>query len=383
MTTRFWILVIILPAILLASCTTPYETARKSFYRATRAYLRQEQEDALVRYCQSLSHLETGGDKNVSNRLLKAAIYHRLSVMNAKGIYQNSDDKTKEKYASFAELLSRTGESGFLDSAFSEIIASEKDLRNTDMKSIDPFLLIQRDLIVADKLSRSLDRRDKAASTTGEAAAESRLFRGDAALDGFTKAADSYGYGEIIKALYLDAWSLAIVQYHKTLPDRDLPHWTNESLYGLSLQHLKDAYHALSANSALLKTPAFQEAHKRYSGITTKIDALPPQPNFSSLAVSSPKQAATDLLGEAPDKNYLILDPAFHLNEARSRMSQSVEMIVTGKPDKAESLLLNALMNVICAREFSTSPSPADTRLINTTLDDIRLNLYRISSGGK
>jgi len=369
---RFWIVVIIPLLISLVSCTSPYEAARKSFYKANRSYLKQEPEDALIRYCQSLGRLETGVDKNLSSRLLKAAIYHRLYSIDAKSIYLNSGDRTKEKYASFSELLSTSDNTGFLNSAFNEIISIEKELRNTDIKTLDPFLLIHRDLIVADKLSNSLDQQNKTITTTN-----------DAPLQDFIKAVNSYGYEEVIKSFYLDAWASALVRYQKDASDDEPVQKTNEVLYKLSLSRLKYIYYSLRNTTALLKTPAFQNLNNHYHEVITKMEQISPGPNLSSLATSSPEQAITDLLGETLNKSYLVLDPEFHLSEARNRMNLSIEMIVTGKADKAESHLLNALMSVVCAREFSIDPPAVNTRLIDTTLNDIHLNLYRIPANEK
>jgi len=367
--TGYQLWAVVFGLVFLSSCTTQYQTARKSFYRANQSYIKLQPEDALIRYCQSLGQLETGADKDPPNRLLKASIYHRLYIMDARTIYQNSSDRTKEKYASFAGLLSANDNTDFLNSAFNEILSIEKDLRNADIKTIDPFLLIQRDIIAADKLSNGLDLAGKTITATAT---------GQSLPMEFVKSINSYGYEEIIKSLYLNAWASSLVQYQKNASDNDPAHPTNEILYKLSLSRLKYIYYSLRNTTALLKTPAFQNINSHYHDIITKIEQIILSPDLSPFTVSSPEQAASDLLGETIDKNYLILDPEFHLTEARNRMNQSIEMIVTNKTDKAESHLLNALKNIICAKELSLNPSEANRRLIATALNDIYLNLYRI-----
>ncbi|MBI5779787.1 MAG: hypothetical protein HZA49_10110 [Planctomycetes bacterium] len=369
---KFLIAGIISLLIVLTSCATPYEAARKSFYKANRSYLKQEPEDALIRYCQSLGRLETGADKNLSSRMLKAAIYHRLYSIDAKNIYLNSGDRTKEKYASFSKLLSTSDNAGFLNSAFNEVVSMEKELKNIDAKTIDPFLLIHRDLIVADKLSSSLDLQNKTITPTSYTP-----------MQDFIKAISSYGYEEVIKTFYLDAWASALVRYQKTSQDEEAAQKTNEVLYTLSLSRLKHIYYSLRNTTASVKIPEFQSINSHYHEVITKMEKISPGPNLSSFSVSSPEQAMADLLGEIANNNYFILDPEFHLAEARNRMNLSIEMIITGKADKAESHLLNALMSIVCAKEFSINPSPANARLIDTILNDIYLNLSRIPGSGK
>ncbi|HLD36068.1 MAG TPA: hypothetical protein VJC37_05045 [Planctomycetota bacterium] len=366
---RLWVLwLVIFGLIFLSSCTTQYQTARKFFYRANQSYIKQQSEDALIRYCQSLGQLESGADKNPASRLLKAAIYHRLYLADARTIYQNSSIKTKEKYASFSELLSTTDNADFLNSAFNEILAIEKDLKSTDLKTIDPFLLVQRDIIVADKLSNALDMANKIITTTGQSLPIE-----------FIKSINSYGYEEIIKSLYLNAWASSLIQYQKSSPDKESIHSTNEIMYKLSLSRLKYIYYSLRNNTALLKTPSFQNVNNHYHETISKIEKIILSSDLSPFTVSSPEQAASDLLGETIDRNYLNLDPGTHLTEARNQMNLSIEMIVTDKSEKAESHLLSALKSIICAKELSVNQSEANIRLIATALNDIYLNLYRIS----
>jgi len=372
MRNRTWIAIIVLLLLSLASCATQYQTARKSFYGANRSYIKQQSEDALIKYCQSLGQLETGADKDPAGRLLRAAIHHRLYLMDARAIYQNSSDRTKEKYASFAGLLSATDNADFLNLAFNEIIAIEKDLRNTDIKTIDPFLLIQRDLIAADKLSGALDLANKTISATGQSLPME-----------FVKSINSYGYEEVIKSLYLNAWASSLVQYQKSATDNEPVHPTNEILYKLSLSRLKYIYYSLRNTTALLKTPAFRNINSHYHEVINKIEQIILGSDLSPFTVSAPEQAASDLLGETIDKNYLILDPETHLTQARNQMNLSIEMIVTDKADKAESHLLSALKDIICAKELSLNPSEANRRLAATVLNDIYLNLYRIPAAEK
>lgn len=358
--------------ILLSSCATQYQTARKSFYQANQSSIKLQPEDALIKYCQSLGQLETSTNKDPASRLLKASVYHRLYLMDTQTIYQNSSDRTKEKYASFAGLLSTTDNANFLNSAFNEILSIEKDLRNTDITTIDQFLLIQRNIIAADKLSNALDLANKTITATGQSLP----------LD-FIKSINSYGYEEVIKSLYLNAWASSLVQYQKSSSDNEPVHPTNEILYKLSLSRLKYIYYSLRNTTALLKTPSCQNINSHYHEVITKIEQIILSPDLSPFTVSSPEQAASDLLGETIEKNYLILDPESHLTEARNQMNLSIEMIVTGKADKAESHLINALKNIICAKELSLNQTEANRRLIDTALNDIYLNLYRIPAADK
>ncbi len=364
---QHWLVVIISLLMFLSSCATQYQTARKSFYRANRSYIKLQPEDALIRYCQSLGQIDTGADKDTASRLLKAAIYHRLYLMDARAIYQNSSERTKEKYASFAELLAATDNTDFLNSAFNEIVTIEKDLRNADIKTIDPFLLIQRDIIAADKLSNALDLANKTITAAGQSLPME-----------FVKSINSYGYEEVIKSLYLNAWASSLVQYQKSASANEPVHPTNEILYKLSLSRLKYIYYSLRTTTALLKRPAFQNINSHYHEVINKIEQIILSSDLSPFTVSSPEQAASDLLGETIDKNYLILDPESHLSAARNQMNLSIEMIVTDKADKAETHLLSALKDIICAKELSLNPSEANRRLVATALNDIYLNLYRI-----
>ena len=374
---RFWgigyrLWVVFLGLIFLSSCATQYETARKFFYGANRAYRKQQSEDALIKYCQSLGQVENSPDKDPANHLLKAAIYHRLYIMDAQNIYQNSSDRTKEKYASFAGLLSATDNADFLNSAFDEIVAAEEELSNTDIKKIDPFLLIQRNIIAADKLSTALELANKTVTATGQPLPIE-----------FIKSVNSYGYEEIVKSLYLNAWASSLVQYQKSAPDNEPVHSTNEILYKTSLNRLKYVYYSLRNTTALLRTPEFQRINSHYHEVVIKIEQIILSSDLSPFTVSSPEQAATDLLGETIDKKYLTLNPSIHLNEARNQMNLSIEMIVTDKPDKAELHLLNALKEIICAKELSSNPNPSNNRLIEAALNDIHLNLYRIPAAEK
>jgi len=366
------LLTLISLSICLSSCTTSYQTARKSFYGANRVYLKPDPEDALIRYFQSLGQIETSADKSPASRLLKAAIYYRLYLMDARAIYHKSSDKTKEKYASFSNLLSTSDNTDFLDSAFNEILSVENDTKNADIKTLDQFLLIQKNLIVADKLSDSLDLANKTITATHQSLP----------LE-FIKAINAYGYEEVMKSLYLNAWTEALIQNQKSAPDNEPAQPTNEVLYKLSLTRLKYIYYSLRNTTALLKTPTFQNLDNHYFEVINKIEQIILGSDLSPFTTSSPEQVASDLLGETINRNYLTLDPESQLNEARNQMNLSIEMIVTDKADKAEYHLLNALKNIICAKELSLNPSAANRRLIDTALNDIYLNLYRITVNTK
>ncbi|MFH1231270.1 MAG: hypothetical protein V1709_07210 [Planctomycetota bacterium] len=352
------------------SCASSYDTARKYFESGNQSYLKKRSENALIKYCQALRQIDIGGDKKLPSLLLKAVIYYRLYLIDANTIYHHSDDQTKLQYASFSELLSTTDKINFLKLAFSEVISLGKSFKDLDMKNIDSYLLIQKDLIIADKIaerSNELDYQNTVSPKT------------DPHLPAdFIKTINSYGYAEIIKSFYLDAWSMSFIARGRDI-DKEGILLDNKQLSDISFNRLQNTYRLLGNITDSLKTPEFKRLTEHYKMVENKIDDVSSGVNSVSVAGFQTDNFIVDVLGEIIHKNDLILDSDFHINEARNNMNSAIEMIVKDKTDKAEIYLLGALRNIICAREFSSNLSPENNRLIDTTLSDIYLNLYRLS----
>ncbi|MFH0887738.1 MAG: hypothetical protein V1871_00840 [Planctomycetota bacterium] len=357
------------------SCASPYETARKYFDSGNQSYLKKRSENALIRYCQALRQIESSNDKELPSLLLKAVIYYRLYLMDANAVYRNSDDRTKLQYASFSEWLSTTDKIGFLELAFSNVISLGNDFKNLDTKTMDSSLLIQKDLIIADKISKVLDFQNTISPKT------------DLNIPAdFIKTINLYGYAEIIKSFYLDAWLISIINHRKTIDKEDKSDrraemlLDNKQLLDISMNSLQNTYRLLEDTTDSLKTPEFKRLAEHYKMVRNKIDDILSDVNWESVTKFSADNFIADALGETSHKNDLILDSDFYISEARNDMNSAIEMIVKDKADKAEIYLLEALRNIICAREFSPNLSPENKHLIDTMLSDIYLNLYRLSN---
>ena len=360
------------------SCASPYETARKYFDSGNQSYLKKRSENALIKYCQALRQIESSNDKELPSLLLKAVIYYRLYLIDANAVYQNSDDQTKLQYASFSEWLSTTDKIDFLKLAFSNVISLGDNFKNLDMKTIDSSLLVQKDLIIVDKIaerSKEFDLQNVVSPKTDPQIPAD-----------FIKTINFYGYAEIIKSFYLDAWEISFINHRRTIDKEDSPGrragmlLDNKQLLDISFNRLQCTYQLLENITDSLKTPEFKRLAEHYKIVKNKIDDISSGVNWESVMEFSTDNFIADALGETIHKNDLILDSDFYISEARNNMNSAVEMIVKDKTDKAEIYLLEALRNIICAREFSLSLSPENSHLIDTMLSDIYLNLYRLSN---
>lgn len=357
------------------SCASPYETAMKYFDSGNQSYLKKSSGNALIKYCQALRQIENSNDKGLPSLLLKTVIYYRLYLIDANAVYQNSDDRTKSQCASFSEWLSTTNKMDLLELSFSNVISLGNNFKNLDMKTIDSCLLIQKDLIIADKISKVLDFQNTVSPKT------------DLHLPAdFIKTINFYGYAEIIKSFYLDAWEISFINHRRTIDKEDSLDrragmlLDNKQLLDISFNRLQNIYRLLGNITGSLKTPEFRRLTEHYKMVENKINDISSGVNSMYTAEFSTDNFIAGAIGEIMHKNDLILDPDFHINESRSDMNSAIEMIVNDKPDKAEIYLLEALRNIICAREFSPSISPESSHLIDTMLSDIYLNLYRLSN---
>ncbi|MDI6733259.1 MAG: hypothetical protein QME16_05000, partial [Planctomycetota bacterium] len=355
------------------SCSTTYDAAREDFYKGVNLYYNHQSPEALLNYCRSLGQIENEIKRDSSLGLLKSAVYYHLYLIDAPLVYHNCDAKTKPKYISFAGLLSDTVNKKLLELAFKEVISLEKDLRKTDIKTIEPLLLIHRDLIIADELSDRITQQNY------------RLLPEDISPPAdFINTIMSYSYGDIIRAFYLDAWALSLRQCLKVDDAKDVRRTSNNFLYNLSMNKLKQIYSSLSRTTAPLKTTTFLNLNNHYSEVAREIDTTHQNYILGNLTLLLDERGYAEILGEGFNRNDLILDPEAYLREARGNMNSAIEMIVTDRIDKAENHLLLALKNIICFNEFSSGEISAENRrLVQVIMSDILINLYRIHTNAK
>jgi hypothetical protein len=328
----------------LSSCISSYQQAQEYFYRGNQSYLNNHYEHTLWQYCHSLRQFDMQDPTSPFVRSFKAKVYYRFYLMDANRTYQESGDETKVKCSDFANVLDTTDKADFLKLAFSEI----KEVKGTDLKTVnDDFLIIYRDLIVADWF---LNQAEKVSTD----------IQVERIPSDFIKDINSFAYYEIAKSSYLSGLQ-SLMSARQFLSD-------NEKLEVGTLRKtasngLKNIYYLLFSLTAKLDTIEFKRLNEHYSKAKDKIEE-----NIS-------EHPRDDFY-----RNSIVFDSEFHINEARSRMDSAIEMFITDKIDKAEGLLLQALINTIYAKEFPTNISQKDKNLIDIIQTDIYSNLYRLYS---
>ena len=350
---------------LLVSCTSPFNASLGSFQNGNRFFSENKGEDALIEYCRALKQLEFPVQKDYKGSLLIASIYYSMHLMDAYKIYPNLAGTIKTGYPSVSLLLDVPDKNNLLRLSFKENISVGA---NIDAGSIDPILLIHRDMAIADELSSRFE-------ITGSAIAAMET---SVAAD-FIKTVYTLCYQEVIKSFYLDAWARALIS-SKVRPTKEGTPMSGKYLLDAANTRLKKIYFSLQEATDYSQTIEFKRLNEYYRVLNYKINDISSQFEAISFIGSSPAGVAYELLGETADTNYLILEYNFHMDEARKKMNSAIEMIVLDKLDKAEAHLIGAVKNIICAREFSIGLSENQRRTTVTFLSDIFLNLYRIAN---
>lgn len=350
------------------SCASIYNNAFNRFEKANQLHLQNNAGDALIEYCKILKQLSYSTDSSLKDRLLKAAIYHRFYLMNAAEAYQTLSPKMKVEHELILQKVSSTDKIGFLRMAFDENMSIENNPgRYTESSPVDTEVLIHKYLSIADKLLHEFDNIKN----------EIPALEPSIPLN-FAEKIYTLEYLEIIKSFYLSAWARTFVPGNIS-PDKKYGPSNRQYLFDISLEHLNKIYFLLQDATDSLKTPEIQRLNELYRAIIYRLKDINAESSALILPDSSPDNIVYEFLKESIDKSTLILERNFHMNEARKKMNAAIEMIVTDKTDKAETYLLGALKNVICAKQFLPPNTPEEKKLFTTFISDIFLNLYRLS----
>ncbi len=366
---KFIFVVLIL---LTTACSTHYELARKHFDKAQHYYRHKRHSRSIIEYSRSLDKLKFI-EHNHYGQLLRAVVFDQLYLIDGTAIWHNSEQSVQVKCRTLGNLINESEPAvDFLDRSFQQVKIVDGELKNLDMAKLESWLLVEKDVIVADFLVRRASQKFE----TVPVELKKRV------PETFVDKLRRYTLYKIAKNFYLSAWLRS---------DRLDPKKKNADVAELKKmcrQKLKDVYWSLDTVASSVSyagrtedfTWKFKNDSRHFKEVRKKIEKyslLSEEPGAKNLPNEELRLKSLD---EVIEKNFMVLDPNFQLKEGRSKISSAIEEVLREKKDKAQDYLLLALTHFMLARELQGPRGGPDKQMLNDSLTDTYLQLHRLTS---
>lgn len=326
------LLIIFLIGSALTSCST-YSTARKHIATGGAYSENQRYQKSLIEYSRALENLEYLSD-NPQTLLIRAGVYHRLYLLDAVNVYNNSSDSVRQKCPALRRLLEGNKEINFLQKAFDDVLAIETKDAAYEYSKEYRFLLAEKNIIAGDYLRWRVNSFGKSAEQ-----------------DEFVNTVKHYAYYEVAHSFYL-----AAVAQAATADDGFIKKISAERL-------------AESCISILSLLKSFNEGQAKNWDTAPRL-------KYYEAVINGLRNGG--LPGQF-SKTDILFDGSFHLQEARNRFSVAIEKMVGEKPSDGLPDLFETLKSFIRAKELGGKLPPEMTGLVDNALSDVYQNLYRLT----
>lgn len=357
-------------------CITPFEYAEKHFHRSQRYY----EEGRKNRAAKEYNRIIRVCDEHVSDQsvaFLQAALYHHFYSIDLPLFWKQLDKHRQARWSLVSKLIKEYPENDkFLENAFAQIMKIEGVLKGNYPADLEQWLLIEKDIIVGEYIISKSKERDNLSWSSDT---ENRTITEDDIPVSFIDKVRSYAFYEVAKNFYLEAWIKTTLLVYEN-PSANL-----EPVMKLSRKGLKNTFWSLATLTRGLEysdrsdefTKLFKNQAHHYLEVMRRLEEFLnlPYPIGDSLSV----EKIQEVLGVELEKDYLSLDGAFHMKEARIKVGMAVEEILTQKTTLTYQYFLDALKHIVLIRTLDWQAGLGSEYLVDNILKDIYLNLYRLS----
>ncbi len=348
--------ILLFALIMFSQCTTRYQLGQKYINKGQSYHAREKYTKSLKEFSKALKATGTKPDSYKLKYLL-AVIYHRLYVINVDKHWADLDPNDRNRFEFLAKVLDQasTQKTDLLQKAFTVLLKQEQEKDKLSVQKSDPWLVTEKEMIVADILFREAIESPNPFSQN-EALKANEFF-----VDNIRR----YILYELARCFYISAW-LRIEEQNVQ----------STYLAGEAQSRLAQIYEALVTLSNTL-------GHQKRNTVFTTLFKSISQNHWETLKGLNNETGTTKLteqIKKSLRQELLVFDPLFHFNTGRVKLGLAIEEILTGKDAKAMENLLVALTHFTMAEQLQiASTGSQEAILLNNALSDIYLRLHRLS----